>query len=44
VAQDHKWSLEELELVMEIGVEEVENDQCFIIKGLAMEGAEWTRE
>ena len=31
VAQEHKWSLEELDLHLMIGVDAIENDQCFIL-------------
>ena len=41
VAQQHKWSLEELKLVVEIGQSGRKDDQCFIIKGMSIEGAEW---
>lgn len=41
VSQDHKWSLEELDLHLSIGVKEPENDQCFILQNTAIEGAQW---
>ncbi len=43
VSQEHKWSLEELELYVYIGVEAPENDQCFILHNTALEGAQWDK-
>ena len=44
VAENHKWSLEELDLVVLIGKEAPEDDQCFTIDGLNLEGYEWSNE
>eukprot|EP00831_Metopus_contortus_P050084 TRINITY_DN41_c0_g1_i10.p1 TRINITY_DN41_c0_g1~~TRINITY_DN41_c0_g1_i10.p1 ORF type:complete len:417 (-),score=90.89 TRINITY_DN41_c0_g1_i10:9-1259(-) len=44
VSQEYKWSLEELELYMYIGKTEPENEQCFIIKNLSIEGAQWNKD
>jgi len=41
VSQDFKWSLEELDLYITIGVDAPENDQCFILHNTSIEGAQW---
>lgn len=44
VAEKHKWSLEELDLIVNIGKGEQEDDQCFIMNGLTLEGYEWSND
>lgn len=44
VAEKHGWSLEELDLIVIIGQEQIENDQCFIIESLTLEGYEWSSQ
>lgn len=41
VAQAHQWSLELLELEVEIGEDRVIDDQCFIIEGLTLVSADY---
>jgi hypothetical protein len=40
-AHAYKWSLEELELYLEIGIDKVEGIQDVIVEGLFLEGANW---
>jgi dynein heavy chain 1 len=42
VAENHMWSLEELDLIVLIDKSVPEDDQCFIIDGLTLEGYEWS--
>jgi dynein heavy chain 1 len=42
VAENHKWSLEELDLVVKIGKDSIEDDQSFMLEGLTLEGYEWS--
>ena len=42
-AQANKWSLEELELYLEIGVDASEGVQDTVIERLVIEGAEWSK-
>ena len=44
VAENHGWSLEELDLVVQIGVSQLQDDQSFIIEGLNLEGYSWSKE
>lgn len=40
-AQANKWSLEELELYLDVGSTAIESAQDTIVQGLALEGAAW---
>mmetsp|Transcript_42601 Transcript_42601/g.49780 ORF Transcript_42601/g.49780 Transcript_42601/m.49780 type:complete len:516 (-) Transcript_42601:57-1604(-) len=44
VAENHGWSLEELDLIVQIGKSKLEDDQSFIIDGLTLEGYEWSKD
>lgn len=42
--QATNWSLEELELYLEIGEDKINGVQDYIIEGLVLECAEWSKE
>ena len=44
VVKIHGWSLEELDLVVQIGVSKLQDDQSFIIEGLCLEGYSSSQE
>ena len=44
VAENHGWSLEELDLVVKLGVSKLQDDQSFIIEGLNLEGYSWSQD
>lgn len=44
VAENNNWSLEELDLIIEIGNENADDEQSFTIDHLTLEGYEWNTE
>eukprot|EP01015_Nassula_variabilis_P036963 TRINITY_DN967_c0_g2_i6.p1 TRINITY_DN967_c0_g2~~TRINITY_DN967_c0_g2_i6.p1 ORF type:complete len:1103 (-),score=250.87 TRINITY_DN967_c0_g2_i6:90-3398(-) len=43
VAQNHMWSLDELDLKVELLDGQTVDDDCFIVTGVQLEGAEWEK-